>query len=304
MTNETAVTFYDLIDSWVNHGIEDFTEGIYQGNSDRDYLEAQRLQHDYLINQLNLNSGDRILDVGCGNGTLLARARERILLGKGITISPIQVQRCLRKGLDVSLKDYRDATQNNMGRFQGIVANGSLEHFVHPLDEVHGKQNEIYREMFKTFKDLLDSEGKLVTTAIHFNRVPQAKDVLTNPLLHKWGSDEMHYSFVLGNLGCYYPLKGQLEKCAEGLFSLEREVDGTDDYRITSEYWLNALWPSCLTSAPFWKSLLVKTTQHPVHSTSSLFQYLVTQSWNWQFRPDENGETPTHLLRQTWKCVD
>jgi cyclopropane-fatty-acyl-phospholipid synthase len=314
MRNQTAVTFYDLIDTWVSQGIEDFTEGIYAGNPKRNYHDAQRAQHDYLLNEARCGRDNTLLEIGCGNGTLLERVRERGARGVGITISPIQVDRCKTKGLKVSLTDYRDLHHGNLffdelgfgygSSFDGLVANGSLEHFVHPKDAAEERQDEIYRKMFSIFKDLVVPEGRLVTTAIHFNRVPEPMEVLANPLSHKWGSDKMHYSFVLGNLGCYYPSYGQLQRCAEGSFRLEKEIDGTEDYRITSEHWLNALWPSCIANKSFWKSLASKTAQHPVHAVSSLFQYLVTQSWNWQFRPDGKGETPTRLLRQTWKRVD
>lgn len=304
--NKTAVSFYDLIDSWVGQGIEDFTEGIYHGNPLTPYLEAQRNQHDYLINQTGQGGRRHILDIGCGNGTLMERAIQRNMQVKGITISPIQVQRCQLKGLDVELLDYRDLWDKHYdwnGKFDGVIANGSGEHFVSPEDASRGRQNWIYKDLFDKVKRLLKKNGKFVTTMIHFNRVPTPETAMKNPITLPLGSDDMHYAFVLGNLGCYYPRPGQLEDCAKGTFKLVKEVDGTEDYRLTSEYWLSHLWPSCLTSLNFWKNLFEKGARNPTHTASALFQYVVSQSWNWQFRPGEDGSTPTRLLRQTWEKI-
>lgn len=69
--NERAVSFYNLIDAWVGQGIEDFTEGIYDGNPQLNYSCAQRRQHEYLLAQSRVAPGKYLLDIGCGNGTLL-----------------------------------------------------------------------------------------------------------------------------------------------------------------------------------------------------------------------------------------
>ncbi|MEK6889402.1 MAG: class I SAM-dependent methyltransferase [Nanoarchaeota archaeon] len=303
MINKKTISFYELIDSWVGEGIEDFTEGIYSRYSKLDYFKAQNNQHNYLLDQIKCVDGAKILDIGCGNGNLLKVAKKRGAIAEGITISPIQVKRCKEKCLKVEFMDYKDIGKEWNGKYSGVVANGSMEHFVSPQEALEGKQDEIYRNMFLIVKNILKPGGRFVTTTIHFKIKPEPENVMKNALLHKWGSDDFHFSFVLDNLGCYYPSKGQLERCAKGLFKLEKEVDGTEDYRITSEYWLNKLWPRCLISSNFWKSLFFKTIKNPKHSISSLFQYVITQSWNWQFRPDENGKTPTRLLRQTWKRI-
>ena len=145
MRNRKAVSFYDLIDSWTAFGIEDFTEGIYDGDSNRNYHVAQRAQHDYLLDELFCSRGNVIMDIGWGNGTLLEVVKSRGAVGMGLTISPIQVVRCNKRGLNVYYKDYRDLTSVWSNMFTGVVANGSLEHFVRPEDAVAGEQDKIYR---------------------------------------------------------------------------------------------------------------------------------------------------------------
>jgi cyclopropane fatty-acyl-phospholipid synthase-like methyltransferase len=151
MVNKQAVNFYELIDSWTGQGIEDFTEGMYNGNPSREYFEAQRAQHDYLLNQVNCSHGSRILDVGCGNGGLLQAAEERMSEAEGVTISPVQVKKCRAKGLNVFHRDYVTIGDEWKGKYSGLVANGSLEHFVTPRDAFEGDKTTYIVICFKYF---------------------------------------------------------------------------------------------------------------------------------------------------------
>src|SRR5437667_12714457 len=53
------------------------TEGIYHGKPETPLEEAQTNQHDYLLDQIQCRPGTRVLDIGCGYGKLLERARQR-----------------------------------------------------------------------------------------------------------------------------------------------------------------------------------------------------------------------------------
>jgi len=100
--------------------------------------------------------------------------------------------------------------------------------------------------------------------------------------------------------GGYYPVEGQLERCAKGLFKLEKEVDGTHDYYLTSEYWLKQFRKKMLINPVFIKRLAGKIIKRPYHTFVMLACLSGPQSWAWQFRTDR---PPTRLLRQTWKCL-
>ncbi len=72
------------------------------------------VDHDWITNLISPKS--RVLDLGCGDGTLLARLeREKGVKGTGIDISPTCVQSCIEKGIpaiegdiDEGLQDYPD----------------------------------------------------------------------------------------------------------------------------------------------------------------------------------------------------
>ena len=57
-------------------GLFDLTEGIYQGNPKTPYEQAEANQLDNLLDQVRCEPGRRVLNLGCGYGTLLERIRQ------------------------------------------------------------------------------------------------------------------------------------------------------------------------------------------------------------------------------------
>ena len=105
---DTVVACYSAIDRFFPAcGLFDMTEGIYHGNPETPYERAEVDQLDYLLDQIQCGPGRRVLDLGCGYGTLLEQARKRKAAGVGITISPEQLKCCYCMNLDVHLLDYR-----------------------------------------------------------------------------------------------------------------------------------------------------------------------------------------------------
>src|SRR4051794_8265907 len=127
--SKTVVACYSVFDRFFPKcGLLDLTEGIYAGES-CSFEQAQANQHRYLLDQVRCRPGSRLLDIGCGYGTLLAEARRRGAAPVGITISPEQARHGRRSGLDVRFHDYRALGPEWHGAFDAIVANGSAEHF-------------------------------------------------------------------------------------------------------------------------------------------------------------------------------
>jgi cyclopropane-fatty-acyl-phospholipid synthase len=296
---------YSVFDAFFpKFGLWDLTEGIYAGKQ-LSYEEAQARQQRYLLDQIQCTAGSRVLDIGCGYGTLLARARGRGALCFGVTLSPEQTRHCRASGLDVRVADYRALGRPWDRTFDGIIANGSIEHFVQARDAAAGRDDEIYRGMFRTVHRLIDPRSparRFATTVIHFARRPDPADLLRHPLLSRAGSDAYHWALLSRSFGGWYPVAGQLERCARGYFDLIEEVDGTDDYRRTSEEWLARVrrklgsWEGLRALAESWPVLL----RAPLQLPTMLWCMLVSESWNWQFRPP----APTRLLRQTWAYRD
>ncbi len=301
----TTVDCYEFLDRVCRQaGVLDYTEGFYNGDRTLSYEQAQHNQICYLLDEIECRKGSRILDVGCGNGTLLDEVRRREAHGAGVTISPPQTRFCKQRGLDVHRLDYRDIGEDWNGRFDAVAANGSIEHFVQPADALQGRADAIYRDFFAICHRVIDPQSKsrkLITTTIHFGRVHvEPRDAMKSPWSFPWFSDRFHFALLVRGYGGYYPLPGQLERCAQPYFKLVRERDATHDYHLTSEQWLRHGKRSLL-SIGQWARFLPFAMRHPRYAATMLFTLLGAQSWNWQFRTEK---PPMKHLWQTWQYQD
>jgi len=299
-----VVTCYSAVDRFFPAcGLFDLTEGIYHGNPELPFEQAQANQHNYLLDQVQRGAGGRFLDIGCGYGTLLQRARHRGAVGVGITVNPEQVCHCRRNRLDAHLLDYRTVPREWDGTFDGLIANGSIEHFVRPDDVATGRADEVYRHLFATAHRLIDPASparRFATTTIHVLRKPaDPLALLRSPSTFPRDSDDFHWAVLEQGWGGYYPEPGQLRRCAAVYFDLVEEVDGTEDYHLSSEEWLQQIRRALLSPRVVKIGLrsLPVFVRAPRQFLTLLLGFLSSQSWNWQFRPPN---PPTRLLRQTW----
>jgi cyclopropane fatty-acyl-phospholipid synthase-like methyltransferase len=297
-------SFFDKV--FPTLGMMDYTEGMYGGDLSTPYDVAQQNQIEYVLDEVACGAGSRIIDVGCGNGELLEAARRRGAQAVGITISPEQMKLCTARGLDARLLNYRNLDHAWYGRFDAVIANGPIEHFVQARDAVEGMDDAIYRRMFQRFYRLIDPASpvrKFINTTIYFVRPPDPRDMLHGPLRFRWGSDRFHWAMLNRSFGGWYPRAGQLEACASGAFALRKTVDGTYDYHLTSEHWLHRVQSEMkrVRSAPrlLSRSLGIMA-RRPRQCCTMLTCMLISQSWNWQFR---TADPPARLLRQTWDFV-
>lgn len=297
--------FFDRV--FPDCGLRDLTEGMYGGNPTVPYEEAQRRQSNWLLDQVGCSRGTRLLDVGCGYGRLLELAGQRGAQATGITISPAQVARCRAAGLDARELDYRAPADDWTGQFDAVVANGSIEHFVTPRDVVTGQADAVYRQMFRIFHRLIDPASplrRLATTVIHRHAHSprlRPRDLTRSPWAFRCGSPQYHYALLQNTFGGFYPARGQLARAAAPWFRLVGEVDGTDDYHLTSEECFRRVrrvlfsWRS---GPPIWRRLASYFASQPRHALEMCWCLLVAESWQWQFR---GADPPVRLLRQTWE---
>ena len=300
---KTVTNCYDVLDATLVGGISDLTDGKYNGKEDTDYLEAQENQANYLLDEIKCKKGSRILDVGCGNGRILKTAEARGAEAIGITISKQQVKHNREEGLNVELMNYRDLPSSWDGTFDGIIANGSIEHFVQPHEVLEGKLDELYTEMFEIFARLLKPKGRVATTVIHQNLKidPKPEELMKGSRAHKKGTEWYHCAKLAEDFGGWYPIDDQFEKLAKDTFKLVKREDGTEDYHWTSEHWLKVLRRKLYTSPKMWVTLLWKFIKHPKAATSMVNNLLIQQTWMWQFRKRDDGTTPMILYRDTWQ---
>jgi cyclopropane fatty-acyl-phospholipid synthase-like methyltransferase len=294
---------YTLMHVAETAGIRDLADGEYEP-PDKTLEDGIDRQVNYLLDQVGCTRpGFRLLDIGCGYGRLLRKAKERGARAVGVNVSVEQVNYCNDHGLQVYCCTYRDLLQSPEwhGQFDGVIANGSLEHWVQPEDVQAGKMNEIYKESFAIAHKVIDPDApdtRYVTTALQVKHVLNPEDLLTPWYRLPLGSDRRQFSLLHHWFSGYYPVFGQLEECAKPYFSLEKEVDGTLGYKIASEYRMARMRRGLCTNPKLVWGIVKALARHPYTTATLLECYFIEQAWDWQFR---GKEPPTTLLRQTWK---
>lgn len=177
--------------------------------------KAQEAKLDLICKKLKLKKGMKILDIGCGWGSLAKWAAEKYKVKVvGVTVSKEQAKlaRKICKGLpvEIRLQDYRKLNE----KFDRIVSVGMFEHV--------GYKN--YRTYMKTVNRCLKPNGLFLLHTIGRN----TSSTTVDPWISK-------YIFPNSML----PSAEQITKASEGIFVLEDWHSFGPDYDKTLMAWHN-----------------------------------------------------------------
>ena len=207
---------YDLGNDLYEHMLDSrmiYSCGYWESACNLD--EAQRAKLDLVFQKLDLQPGQRVLDVGCGWGGALAYAVQKYgVEGVGITISREQAsharQKCAGLPIDIRLQDYRDVR----GDFDHIYSIGMFEHV--------GPKN--YRRYLEIMRRCLRPSGRFLLHSIGANGAGKRRG--TDPWIEK-------YIFPNSKL----PTEPQIAAAIHGLFRIAgRQAIGTN-YVPTLRAW-------------------------------------------------------------------
>ena len=92
------------------------------------------LRPDLAVIAAHVPAGARVLDVGCGDGTLMAALRDgRGVDARGLELDPEEVERCVSKGLSVIQGDAnRDLVEYPDGAFDYAILSQTLQTAARP----------------------------------------------------------------------------------------------------------------------------------------------------------------------------
>ncbi len=144
--------------------------------------EAQQNKIDHIVKKLDIKSGQKILEVGCGwGGMAFEIAKQKNCEVTGISLSKNQIEYCKKKakdlGLDNQVKfeliDYREAK----GKYDRIYSVGMFEHV--------GKK--FYKTYFKSINELLKEDGLFLLHTIGVVDKPSAPNKFINKYIFPGG---------------------------------------------------------------------------------------------------------------------
>jgi cyclopropane-fatty-acyl-phospholipid synthase len=184
--------------------------------------EAQQNKLDLICRKLELQSGERLLDIGCGWGSLAQFAATRYGAEVvGITVSneqqKIARERCAGLPVSIGVRDYRDLA----GTYDKIVSVGMFEHV--------GPKN--YSLYFDVVRRILNNDGLFLLHTIGEDETTTRPD----PWIQK-------YIFPNGKL----PSAWQVTAALEGRFVIEDWHNFGTDYDHTLMAWwhnFDSNWP-------------------------------------------------------------
>jgi cyclopropane-fatty-acyl-phospholipid synthase len=175
--------------------------------------DAQEAKLDLICKKLDLHSGSRILDIGCGWGSFARYAAEQYGAEVvGITVSRDQAnfarERCAGLPVEIRLQDYRDVE----GMFDRIVSVGMFEHV--------GYKN--YRTYMETARRLLKDGGLFLLHTIGRGETRRENDAWIE-------------KYIFPN--SMIPSMKQISAAIEKLFVVEDWHNFSADYDATLMAW-------------------------------------------------------------------
>lgn len=214
---KNATHHYDLGNAFFKSMLDKrmvYTCGYWKHADNLDQAQEDKL--DLTCRKLHLKPGMRILDIGCGWGSLAKFAAEHYdvhVTGINISEPQLQLARESAQGLDVQFlnKDYRNLTQD-LGLFDRIVSLGMFEHV--------GYKN--FRSYFEAAKRCLKKNGIFLLHSIGANESAISPD----PWIAK-------YIFPNSKL----PSQKQTHEAIEDLFVVEDLHNFGEDYDPTLMAW-------------------------------------------------------------------
>jgi cyclopropane-fatty-acyl-phospholipid synthase len=231
---------YSLIDRIVRLSLgefADFSGAKYDGDFSLTLEEAQRRKHEYVAEQIGIGPGRRVLDLGCGWGSLLEFIRRRGGVGVGVTLSSAQAAACRRHGLDVHLQDARQVSRERFGTFDAVASLGAFEHFCSLEEHRAGRQDEIYRDLFERVAGLLPPGGRLYLQTMVFgpHMIPVEEIDIDAPR----DSDAWYLALLARQFpGSLLPFgQEQVVRAATPAFRLVSSTSGRVDYVETIRQW-------------------------------------------------------------------
>ncbi len=242
--------------------------------------DALRNMNDFVLEKLNIQSGNRLLDAGCGiGGTALYAARKYGCAVTGITLSPKQCAKARILSIQKNLSDkvsfeIQNYTQTSFGNhsFHGIYG---IESICHASSKSH-----FLREAFR----LIIPSGRLVVA--DFFKTAHAERHSDEECLRKWAETWAVPDFAETELF--------IEEAKKEGFRLITNENITERIHKSARRLYQYFFPGIFCHSILWMIGLRNRVQGK-NMWSTYYQYKSLQSKLWEYRvivfekPKDNG---------------
>jgi cyclopropane-fatty-acyl-phospholipid synthase len=206
-----------------------YSSAMWTGSREERLETAQRAKLDYHLDNIALPAKGHLLDIGCGWGALLRRARDHADLarGVGLTLSNEQARHVAAFDdacLSVETVSWTEYTPHEP--FDGIISIGAFEHFAHPR-QTEDERLHVYRSFFRRCSGWLKPGGALSLQTIIYGSMDaaEANAFITNEIFP----------------GAELPRPHEIFAAADQIFEVETYRNDRLDYARTCESWYRKL---------------------------------------------------------------
>lgn len=135
---------------------------------------------DYRMIEEHVRPGDRVLDLGCGDGSLLEQLiAERGVQGFGIDLDLAEVQKCIARGVPVYHGDMLEGmAMFEAGRFDCVILSQTLQQALQP--------HRVVQEMMRVGRRAIISFPNFGHWRVRLQLLLRGRMPVTRVLPYKW----------------------------------------------------------------------------------------------------------------------
>ncbi|MFB7468718.1 class I SAM-dependent methyltransferase [Streptomyces sp. NPDC056224] len=197
--------------------------------------EAQERKLDKFAELANVGTGGvkRVLDIGCGWGTMLNRLTTVHGAEQAVGLTLSRTQEAFIAGLDnprittlvQSWADYKVADDSE--KYDAAFCINALEHFV-SSNLPPKERTKRYRYFFQQVANALNPGAKFVLHTMTAEALPMNRALL----------DDLKFLQRSEFEGCHIPHLSELSAAAEGLFEIDEIVNERESFAMACRAWL------------------------------------------------------------------
>lgn len=228
---DVANDFYEL---WLDRTMC-YSCALWEGDEPDSMLEQAQLRKlDFHANQINAKNAARVLDVGCGWGSLLRRLVDTYGVGHatGLTLSNAQAEWSFQRSdprVDIRIESWMDHVPTQP--YDGIISVGAFEHFA-KAEMSDGERIAAYREFFKKCWEWLKPGGRLSLQTIAYANVDVA---------HVKEQADTKFFFDVIFPESVLPTLADIVAASDGLFEVVNLRNDREMYFRTCQIWYRNL---------------------------------------------------------------